>query len=485
MGLLRTLVNDPLLRGCTMSNSQWATVSSRCALSWRGKTLVGMISLAPGGEFDFESKATNDERLTSSSELVVSDWSATAKDWPAYRGASNRTSTSTSSIAAEVSTQWKRDSTSGSEPTAPIVVRGVAYWSSLDGVVRAANVDDGSLRWQAYTGGAVRFAPEFFRGMIYVGSSDGYVYGFDADNGQTKWKFRAAPVDRKIAVHGRLISNWPVGSGVLVDDGVVYAAAGITSYDGTHVYALDAATGEIRWQNNTSGRLAGGDAVTGISVQGHLLLYENRLYLAGGNVVSPAIYDRSDGHCLNELTSEWWEGQPDAKVRFPQGADSKMFNRSPRGRELFVVDGEVKVFDQLLYSPPKYGPSRYFGGHFLQAGAADSIIRGTTNRIVRLSNAKTPEGQPIGVWQSQVFRDPIALAVCENAIVVAGELARSEDDVTQETAFAVTALNIKDGSPLWSEKLAAAPVSWGLAIDRAGRSVVTLVDGSVVCVGQP
>jgi hypothetical protein len=149
---------------------------------------------------------------------------------------------------------------------------------------------------------------------------------------------------------------------------------------------------------------------------------------------------------------------------------------------LFVVDGEVRVFDQLLYSPPKYGPSRYFGGHFLQAGTDRTIIRGTTGRVVRLSHLKTDKGEPIGIWQSEMFRDPAALAVCQNAVVVAGELApRSEE--ASDAEFAVAALRLDNGQPLWSQPLPTAPVSWGLAIDRRGRSIITLTDGTVVCIG--
>ena len=197
-------------------------------------SLIGMISLAPSGNFDFEQVATNNSRLTVTAAKQTSQRKATADDWPAYRGGVRRTSTSTSTVARKASTRWQLESTSKSESTAPIVVGDVAFWSGLDGIVRAANVADGTLHWEAYTGGAVRFAPEFASGRLFIGSSDGYVYCFDAGNGNTLWKFRAAAADRKIAVHGRLLSNWPVGSGVLVDDGVVYAAAGITSYDGTH-----------------------------------------------------------------------------------------------------------------------------------------------------------------------------------------------------------------------------------------------------------
>ncbi len=102
------------------------------------------------------------------------------------------------------------------------------------------------------------------------------------------------PVERKIHVYDSLLSTWPVASGVLVDDGVAYCAAGLNNYDGTHVYALDAATGRIKWQNNS----AGGVGPTA-GVQGDLLLDQHKLYLAGGSAASPAVFDITNGKCLN------------------------------------------------------------------------------------------------------------------------------------------------------------------------------------------
>ena len=54
-------------------------------------------------------------------------------------------------------------------------------------------------------------------------------------------------------VYGVLLSTWPAASGVLVEDGTAYFAAGITSYDGTHVYALDAETGKPLWDFQSGG----------------------------------------------------------------------------------------------------------------------------------------------------------------------------------------------------------------------------------------
>ena len=175
-----------------------------------------------------------------------------------------------------------------------MAVDGLVFVGGSDGVVRALDAADGKPRWKAYTGGAIRVPPTVEAGRAIVGSADGWVYAFEAASGRLLWRFRAAPVERKIPVYGSLSSTWPVASGVLVEEGVAYAAAGIANYDGTHVYALEAATGKIRWQNNTSGNTAGGQGA-GASVQGDLLSIGGKLYLAGGNRTPLVSYDLKDG----------------------------------------------------------------------------------------------------------------------------------------------------------------------------------------------
>lgn len=243
----------------------------------------------------------------------------------------------------------------------------------------------------------------------------------------------------------------------MVDDGVAYAAAGIASWDGTHVYALDAATGKIRWQNNTSGRLAGRDKVSGASVQGHLLLHDDRLYLAGGNVVSPAVYDTTDGRCLNTLDDE--------------------FVRAPRGSELVLMGNNVAVFGGLLYSPREYhlGPFRL--PYLIQATSDDVLIRTTGVGVARLDPATQAAKKPQAVWASNHIKHPIAIALASNAVVVAGQLS---DD-----SHAVAALNLPDGRLLWTHPLPTMPATSGLALDAAGRVTLTLRDGRLLSLAPP
>jgi len=257
----------------------------------------------------------------------------------------------------------------------------------------------GKVRWTAYTGGPIWCAPALADGRALVGSGDGWAYAFEAATGRLLWRFRAAPQERRIPFYGGLISTWPVASGVLVDQGVAYLAAGITDYDGTHVYALDAATGRIRWQNNTAGHL---DPVSrrGVACQGDLLLHQGRLYLAGGNTVSPGIFDAATGKCLN-------------------APPTSMGATAPRGRELILTKDGVKAVGQPLYSKPEapvFDPSVQW----------DPPVVTTANaRLVCLQRPQQPKGTwhlvALGLedrtplWEQPLPAEPVRWGVAVDA----------------------------------------------------------------------
>lgn len=294
--------------------------------------MFGVIGCGPAGDFAFGKPADDGARLQTSADApaTLQPLAETADDWPTYRHDPARTAHTSAAVPESSRLAWTYKPDHPSDPTAPVAAGGLVFVAGSDGAVRALDAASGAERWAAFTGGPVRYPPSVGAGRALVGSDDGWVYAFEAATGRRLWRFRAAPEERRIAVYGRLVSTWPVSSGVLLADGVAYAAAGINNFDGTHVYALDAATGRIRWQNSTSGHL---DTYShrGVAAQGDLLLHEGRLYLAGGNAVSPAVYRADNGECLNPPPEGW-------------------VSNAPRGRELALEGGRVTVSGQPLYA---------------------------------------------------------------------------------------------------------------------------------------
>jgi outer membrane protein assembly factor BamB len=97
----------------------------------------------------------------------------------------------------------------------------------------AAVADKPALKWKFHTNGRIIASPAVAGGTAYVGSTDGFFYAVDAATGVQKWKFRTG---------ARIVSSAAVSGG-----GVFFE-----SYDG-NLYALDAATGTLKWKFATGG----------------------------------------------------------------------------------------------------------------------------------------------------------------------------------------------------------------------------------------
>jgi eukaryotic-like serine/threonine-protein kinase len=146
---------------------------------------------------------------------------------------------------------WKR-TTGGPVPSTPAIANGLVYAGSYDGKFYALNARTGAIKWKFATEGERRFeakgihglqpksqtiadqfdiflsSPVVVQGVVYFGSGDGNLYALDAATGDLKWKFKA----------GDVIHASPAYA-----DGVLY----VGSWD-SYFYAVEAATGKEKWK---------------------------------------------------------------------------------------------------------------------------------------------------------------------------------------------------------------------------------------------
>ena len=63
------------------------------------------------------------------------------------------------------------------------------------------------------------------------------------------------------------------------------------------------------------------------------------------------------------------------------------------------------------------------------------------------------------------------------------EKPNSYTHVASTQIFETGPLRLEDGAVLWQMPVPACPLRWGIAIDREGRVIVSLRDGTVLCFG--
>ena len=202
-----------------------------------------------------------------------------AADWPVYRHDNGRSAATTEKIAAKsLKLAWvfrspqaprkawygpaKWDAYRKIAPVGDvtrfdsvfhvIAVGGrVYYGSNADDAVHCIDAKTGKELWTFTTGGPVRLPPSFHKGtgmfgsdLLLFGSDDGYAYAIKAKDGKLIWKLSPAEGRRKIFNDGRLISRWPVRTGVTVAGDTAYFAASLLPANESYICAVDVKTGK-------------------------------------------------------------------------------------------------------------------------------------------------------------------------------------------------------------------------------------------------
>lgn len=471
--------------------------------------ISGFITIAPKGNVDINRLATDKDNLeygnaakTTAAKIVIDE-----KDWPAYRSRISRGNSTPVSISNKAKELWMYKESKEYIPSAATAVDNFIYIGGSDGKLRCLDAKAGKLQWQFSTAGRVRIPPHIDSGNAYIGSCDGFIYCIDAVSGTMKWRFRASAVDRRIMIFGMLGSTWPINSGILVANGIAYAGAGVLGENGTYIYALDAETGKIKWQNNNSGMVNGRNF--GVSMLGGLTLLGNQLVVgSGADRLSPAFFSIAEGTLLNSTD---FKSTSNGEIGYGVGIIENRYIVSG-GQMLYsdeerVMDGNTYLRDNVSFkeiakeSPGHSNPSLVMSATsnllpvwdsesiaFLGAGASKLGCWDTKAFIALLdekgkTSAKAHSSRwslPRGYYPENPKWGPanytvLSMAMARNAVVIAGSNRRN---------WLIAALDKKTGSELWQKTLPAQPAVDGIAINRNGQIIVSLIDGRIACFGE-
>ncbi len=394
--------------------------------------------------------------------------SASETDWPAYRSDAARSGFVHTVLPAEMSLLWCEKV--GDRLAAPSSAGGLVFVPLVDEhQVIALRASDGGEQWRFTAGARIDSPPTYDCGAVVFGSADGWVYRVRAIDGRLVWRLRGGPEDHRIAAFGQLESAWPVHGSVLVDDGVVYFAAGRSSHldGGLRMVAADALTGQVLHEQTLSGPSYTGDSIEQ-NYQLPMGVLPDILRLQDDTIFMRAVgFDRAFAR---------QKGKPQLKV-IGGFLDDAYFKRMPWSlggaghSRLLVFDDQhaycLRMFDSLQGLDPKV----YF----------------TPGREGYLLFAADQQGGK-ATWAERVPIRGRAMAVTEQQLCVAGppDVVDPEDPLAAfegRKGGILRLVDKSDGRTVSEHKLAAPPVFNGMAV-AADRLFLTLEDGSVACFGN-
>ncbi|HSQ57392.1 MAG TPA: PQQ-binding-like beta-propeller repeat protein, partial [Gemmata sp.] len=110
-------------------------------------------------------------------------------DWPVFRGDALMTGMGNAKLPDQLEERWTFK-TGDTIESAPAVVDGTVYVSSLDKHLYAIDLANGKQKWKTKLS-FMKASPSVKDGRVYIGDLEGRFYCLNAADGKVAWKFEA------------------------------------------------------------------------------------------------------------------------------------------------------------------------------------------------------------------------------------------------------------------------------------------------------
>ena len=469
--------------------------------------------------------------ITTVAATLLSASALCAEDWPTYRHDNRRSGAASENLAPPLKQIWRYDSPSAPVPAwenpakwnAFAGVKGLAHMrqfdsafdvtvadgrvffgSSADDAAHCLDASTGKSVWTSYVDGPVRLPPTIAGDKAYFGSDDGLAYCVKVADGSVVWKRRAAAQERFVPSNGKLISVWPVRTGVLVADGKAYFGGSMLPWLDSRLCAVDAADGS----DSGPGLFATIDARR--TMQGAMLASDKHLFVLQGRS-GAIVFSRETGKLSHALA-----GRGDGGAHAALTADEQLiYGPGSRTGALAVFDNKTRKrikaisgANRVVVGPQAcyvYKPGRLSSMQLAQQAKTDVRIAVLRDRQKKLAAklkglSKAPEGRKetpeqatkrkaeivkLKGQQKEISRQLSELGKSSNTGKVwsvncpeAYEIILAGDTLFLGGDGEVSARAAGDGKPLWTGKVDGK--ARGLAV-ADGRLYVSTDKGGIHC----
>lgn len=454
-------------------------------------------------------------------------------DWPTLRHDPRRTGATTTQVPTSVVRRWR--ASPGGKLTQPVVVGDRLYVAEIDEHrLLCLEAAEGQTHWHFIAEGRIDSPPTVHRGLVLFGSADGSVYCLTADDGALVWRFRAAPRMRRIVSYDQLESPWPVHGSVLVQNELVYFAAGRSSYldGGIKLFALEPQTGKVVHQTRVEGPYPNlsqdvgrpfdmdGTVADVLVSEGKKLFMQQTAFDAKLNQLpTPRITEMGDRQMGRHVlaTAGLLDGTSWNRTFWMYGSRWPGFyiaNQAPKSGQLLVVDKAttyaVKYFTRRNRHSPMFFPGKQGYLVFADDNNNEPVLVDESGKpeLVRwlpelnpaighkLTDQALNRDKGTGFarakpakWTQWVPIRVRAMVRTPDALFIAGppDVLDSSDPLASfegRRGGLLWAVSPENGSQLGAWKLDAPPVFDGL-IAAHGKLFLAATDGSVVCLAAP